>query len=42
MGKLLGSYWDLKQCLKPSKKQVAHGCGGLLGCGVASAASQNR
>ena len=28
--------------LRPSKKQVAHGCGGLLGCGVASAASQNR
>ena len=28
--------------LRPSKKQVARGCGQLLGCGVASTASQNR
>ena len=51
--KLLGSDWDLKQCLKAkimyfyviswlSKKQVARSCGRLLGCGVASAPSQNR
>ena len=28
--------------LQPSKKQNARGCGGILGCGVAGATTQNR
>ena len=34
----------IKLRLQPSKKQVAHGCGceGLLSCGVAGVATQNR
>ena len=37
-------YYDKLIKLRPSKKQVARGCGcgGVLGCGVAGAATQNR